>query len=410
MTSAAEPTQDSESGATSGPLAKHRCGETTYWLLGTAHVSRASAQDVQHLLRNHHFDAVAVELCNSRYQALQNPESWRKLDMFEVFRKGKAGMMAASLMLGAYQRRIAAQFDIVPGAEMRAAIDGARAADLPLHLIDRELGVTMKRVYRGVSWWQKLEIIGGLMFSFLDDNEIEEADVERLKHGDLLESTFSEFAAQSPQLYQVLIAERDRFMASRLRLSAAQSEPTQENVLVVVGAGHLEGLVQQLRQDRTDDAEQITKLEHIPAKRAWTRSLPWLIVAVILLGFGLGFRRSPDLGWAMVTDWVVINGGLSALGAALAMGHPLTILAAFLAAPLTSLNPMIGAGMVTGAVETWIRKPRVADFEALHDAIFTWRGWWKNRVARILLVFFLSTLGSAIGTYVAGFKIFDKLT
>ena len=136
MTSAAEPTQDSESGATSGPLAKHRCGETTYWLLGTAHVSRASAQDVQHLLRNHHFDAVAVELCNSRYQALQNPESWRKLDMFEVFRKGKAGMMAASLMLGAYQRRIAAQFDIVPGAEMRAAIDGARAADLPLHLID----------------------------------------------------------------------------------------------------------------------------------------------------------------------------------------------------------------------------------------------------------------------------------
>ena len=268
----------------------------------------------------------------------------------------------------------------------------------------------MKRVYRGVSWWQKLEIIGGLMFSFLDDNEIEEADVERLKHGDLLESTFSEFAAQSPQLYQVLIAERDRFMASRLRLSAAQSEPTQENVLVVVGAGHLEGLVQQLRQDRTDDAEQITKLEHIPAKRAWTRSLPWLIVAVILLGFGLGFRRSPDLGWAMVTDWVVINGGLSALGAALAMGHPLTILAAFLAAPLTSLNPMIGAGMVTGAVETWIRKPRVADFEALHDAIFTWRGWWKNRVARILLVFFLSTLGSAIGTYVAGFKIFDKLT
>jgi len=395
---------------TSGPLVKLESGDTTFWLLGTAHVSRASAEDVTRLLEHECFDGVAVELCEHRYRALQDPEAWRNLDMFEVFRSGKAGMMAASLMLSAYQRRIAAQFGIVPGAEMRAAIDGAEAADIPLHLIDRELGTTMKRVYRSVSWWQKMGIMGGLVFSFLDDNEIEERDVERLKQGDLLESTFSEFAAHSPQLFDVLITERDRFMAARLKLAAAATAKAPANVLVVVGAGHLEGLARHLQQDESQAEGEIRQLQTIPPGGSLAASLPWVIVAAVLVGFGLGFQRSPDLGWALVKDWVVINGGLSALGAALAMAHPLTIVTAFVAAPLTSLNPMIGAGMVTGAVETWVRKPRMADFERLHDAIFSWRGWWKNRVARILLVFFLSTLGSVIGTYVAGYQIFDQLT
>lgn len=394
---------------TSGPLRRIARDGTTYTLLGTAHVSRASADDVAALLATGAFDAVAVELCPARHQALVNPDVWGQTDLYQVFRQGRASMMAASLALGAYQQRLAEQFNVRPGEEMQAALEGALARGLPVLLIDRDVGTTLRRVYRNVPWWQRLGILGGLLGSVLSREQVSEQEIERLKEGDLLQTTFAEFADRNTVLYRPLIAERDEYMAARLCEEAQTSG--HKNILAVIGAGHLKGIATHLDDATTctDAKATVQRLEARPPASHWPKLIPWLIVAVILAGFIIGFSRSPELGWAMVWDWLLINGTLSALGALIATGHPVTVLTAFLAAPWTSLNPMIGAGMVAGAVELYFRKPRVADFNNLRHDVTHWRGWWRNRVSRTLLVFFLASLGSAIGTYVAGFLIYDRL-
>lgn len=381
-------------------------GQTEFHLLGTAHVSRQSAEDVRHAIATGDYDAVAIELCAGRYNSMVDPQSLARMDLLKAIREGKGGMVAASLALGAYQQRIAEQFGIEPGAEMRCAIAEAQAADLPLLLIDREIGITLKRVYQGVPWWQRLTLMAGLAGSLVSRQHINEEDIERLKEGDLLEATFSEFAAQSPALYQALIAERDRFMAAKLLANALGRH---HKVLVVVGAGHVEGLARELAAFEGEPWQAIADLQHLPPASRWPRLLPWLIVALILAGFAYGFSQDTELGWRLIGEWVLINGGLCALGSLVARAHPFTIAASFLAAPLTSLNPTIGAGFVAAAVELGIRKPSVADFAQLRADVAELGGWWKNRVAKVLLVFILSTLGSAAGTYIAGFRIAEHL-
>ena len=244
--------------------------------------------------------------------------------------------------------------------------------------------------------------------STVSSEEIDEEQIEKLKEGDILESTFTEFAEQSPELYEALIAERDRFMAARLRQENKSNAG--KRILVVIGAGHLEGLAKYLATDQQDPQPEIESLSQLPPPNRWLKFVPWVIAALVFTGFYVGFSRSPELGWQLVTLWVLINGGLAALGALIARAHPLTILSAMVAAPLTSLNPAVAAGMVTGLVESWVRKPKVSDLERLRDDATTLKGWFKNPATRILLVFFFSNLGSAIGTWVAGFQIFEALS
>ncbi|MFW5815598.1 MAG: TraB/GumN family protein [Wenzhouxiangella sp.] len=388
------------------PVRHVRRDGVDYALLGTAHVSRTSAEAVERLIASGHYDAVAVELCPSRFQALTERESWRNLNLFSILRQGKAGMMMASLALGAYQRRIADQFGIEPGAEMKAAIAGAERAGVPIQLIDREIGITLRRASRRLSLWKRWVMINGLFLSLFSRDEISEHDIEQLKEGDLLTQTFSEFSETSPELYDALIAERDRYMAARLRQENA--ERSGGRVLAVLGAGHLAGTAAAL-EAQVDPQAQVRELDATPPPSRVLKALPWIILVAVLTGFGIGFARSPELGLSLVLTWVVINGTLSALGALIARAHPLTVLTALFAAPLTSLNPTIGAGMVAGAVEAWLRKPRVADFETLRDDVVRLSGWFKNRVSRVFVVFFLSNLGSAAGTWIAGFRMVQQL-
>jgi len=391
------------------PIRRLRLGETELVLLGTAHVSRASAEAVARLLEEERFDAVAVELCPSRYQALVNPDALERLDILQAIRQGRAQVILANLALGAYQQRLAEELGVEPGAEMRVAADEARARGLPVLLIDRDIGVTLRRVYRSVPWWRRLGLVGALLGSVVSREKVGEEEIERLKEGDILESTFAQFADEDQGLFEPLIAERDRYMVARLCQELAGGGL--RRVLVVVGAGHLKGMTAHLQRGcPADPARQLADLDAVPPPSPWPRRLPWLIVALVLLGFALGFARSPELGWNLVKEWVLINGGLAALGTLLARGHPLTVLAAFLAAPLTSLNPMVGAGMVTALVEGTLRRPSIGDVQRLRRDTAHWRGWWRNRVARILLVFLFSTLGSAAGTYLAGFRIFEQVS
>lgn len=378
-----------------------------YTLLGTAHVSRASADAVRQHISEGHYDAIAIELCDSRHHAMQNPDAWQQTDLFQIIRQGKAGLVAANLALGAYQRRIAEQFGIEPGAEMRAAIEESEKAGLPVVLIDRDVGITLKRVYRKAGFFEKMAIFGGLISSLVSREEISEQDIEALKEGDILESTFAEFANQSEHLYEGLIAERDRYMSARLRESS-QGQPWKK-VLVVIGAGHLQGTRNELRENQTAPSETLAELVKLPPASRFLKFLPWLITLLVLSGFAIGFSRNTDLGLNLVATWVLVNGSLSALGTLIAGGHPVSIATAFFAAPVTSLNPTIGAGVVVAGVEVSKRKPTVADFQGLRDDVTRLSGWWNNRVSRTLLVFMFANLGSAAGTWIAGLNILGKL-
>lgn len=398
---------DSKPGIT-GPRRVIQVGETRYTLLGTAHVSAESAEDVRALIRSGEFDAVAIELCDSRHQSLANPDAMHNQDLFEIFRQGKAGMVAASLALGAFQQRVAEQSGIEPGAEMRAALEESRDAGLPLLLIDRDVGVTLKRIYHNVPWWQRFSLFSGLLGSVLSRQDVTAEEIERLKEGDVLESTFSEFAAESETLFTPLISERDRYMVLRLAEDAPPGR--YRHVLVVIGAGHMKGMAEEfeapLPKAPTQEREALEATP--PPSKLW-KTLPWLITVLVLTGFAIGFSRNTELGWQLVGEWFLINGVLSAAATLVALAHPLTVTATFFAAPLTSLNPTIGAGFVAAGVELYLRKPKVRDFSTLRHDVTSLAGWWRNRVSRTLLVFMLATLGSAAGTWIAGFRIAGAL-
>ncbi len=389
------------------PIVEIELANRKLTLLGTAHVSKASADHVKRLLKTGDYDAVALELCPNRYKAMRNPDSLSDLDLLKVIREGKASMVIANLALGAYQQRIAEEMGIKPGAEMHAAMEVADQQNIPIVLIDRDVGTTLKRIYRNVSWWRRLYLLSGLFASMFSSEKIDAQEIEKLKKGDLLENIFTSFATEAQDLYKPLIGERDEYMAAKL-IDESKNK-NYKSLLAVVGAGHLKGVEKYLKDDSPPDQRNIDSLEHIPPASRWPKVIPWIIVSIILAGFAYGFYTGSEMGWNLIWTWVLINGGLCALGALIALAHPLTFISAFVAAPITSLNPTIGAGMVTAAVELFMRKPKVGDFSNLRSDTKHPSGWWKNRVSRVLLVFFFTTLGSVFGTYIAGFKIVTAL-
>lgn len=389
------------------PIVEVERDGTRYTLLGTAHVSRASVDAVEALIATRDFDAVAVELCEGRFDAIREPDALQQLDLFRVIREGKTGLVAANLALSAYQRRLAEQLGVEPGAEMRAAILAAAARDTPVWRIDRDVGTTLRRTHAAVGFWQKFTITGGLIASLFADEKVDEAEIEKLKQGDMLESAFHEFAARSEPLYNALIAERDRYMAASLRQHAGPNAPAR--VLAVVGAGHLAGLAQQLAEDRDDPVATQRELDRLPPPGRLGTWITLIVVAFVIAGFAYGFSQGTDVGADLVVRWVLATGVLGALGCAIAGGHPLSILGAFVSSPLTPLHPAMSSGMVSALIEAWVRRPTVADFSRLRDDVVTPRGWWRNRVARVLLNFFLTSFGTAIGVYLAGWSMLERL-
>ena len=380
-----------------------------FTLLGTAHVSSASVDAVREAIDSGRFDAVAVELDPQRLASLTDPDALAKLDLVQVIRSGKTALFAANLGLAAYQRRLAEQLGIEPGAELKAAAQDARDRGLPLHLIDRDVGITFKRASQRLGWWGRAKLGGGLVATLFGDEEVGDEEIERLKQGDLLEASFGEFAADNPALYDVVIAERDRYMAAHLRAIALDNRDGAHEVLAVIGAGHLQGLAKHLRSD--DVAPDIVRTDLASVKEK--SSIPWfslVLAAFVLGGFAWGFWRGGlDVGADLLLYWVLLTGTLGALGCLLAGGHPLSILAAFVASPVTPLHPALASGTISALVEAWVRKPTHADFMALRNDVSSVRGWWRNRVARVLLNFFLTSLGTAIGVWLGGARMLGKL-
>ncbi len=413
MTDASVALPDSTPGQ---PVEVVEVGGARVTLLGTAHVSKASAQAVERMIETGDYDAVAIELDAGRLAAITDKAAHSKTDLLQVLREGKAGVLAVNLALGAFQQRLADQFGIEPGAEMRAAVRGAKERGVPLLLIDRDIGVTLRRLYGGVGWWRRLTLVAGIIASAFSSDEVGEDEIEKLKEGDVLEATFAEFAESRADLYGPLIAERDEYMANKLLLAVQGANgPRHQEVLAVVGAGHLKGIKTALEAaaerdpDRAALRSRLTELQTTPPPSRLTKLIPWAILVLVLAGFAVGFLRSPEQGFQLLADWTLITAGLAGVGTLLALAHPLTIAATAIAAPFTTLNPLLGAGFVAAGVELWLRKPNVGDFERLRKDVTTLRGWWTNRAARVLLVFVLATLGASAGTFLASARIFGRL-
>jgi len=377
-----------------------------YTLLGTAHVSQASVDAVEKAIGSGRFDAVAVELDPQRLQALTNPDALAKLDLIEVIRKGRVALFAANLALAAYQRRLAEQLGIEPGAELKRAVGLANERNLPVHLIDREVGLTFKRASQRLGFFGKIKLVMGLGAGLFASEDVGADEIEKLKQGDMLESSFGEFASESPELYETIIGERDRYMATRLRES---HDPHQREVLAVVGAGHLAGLARYLEGDTEAPGPLRASLEAVPPKR----NIPWItlgILAVVLTGIGVGFYRGGlGMGTELLAVWAMYTGGLAGLGCLLAGSHPLSILTAIVVAPFKPFRLSIPTGAFAALVETRLRKPAYEDFLKLRDDAQTLKGWYRNRVTRVVLTFMLTNLGSMLGLWLTGFQVWNKV-
>lgn len=366
-------------------------GSKEILLIGTAHVSRESTELVRQTIQTEKPDTVCVELCESRFQSIRQKDKWRDMNIIKVIKEKKTFLLLSNLLLASFQKRIADKLDIKPGAEMIEAIESADSCGAAIHLADRDIRVTLSRTWRVMGLWAKLKILFQLALSLGNVDEITEEDVEKMKQEDMLQSLLSEVEKSLPVLRNILIDERDRYLAQKIK------DAPGNRIVAVVGAGHVPGIKQYWDQETDIDA-----LEIIPPKSKTAGLVKWLIPAAILVLLIFGFfYGGSKAGTDMLTWWVVANGVMAGIGAAAALGHPFTIVSSILAAPLTSLNPMIAAGWVSGLVEAFANKPKVKDLERLPEDILSIKGFWKNKVTRILLVVVFTNLGSTIGTVVA---------
>lgn len=371
-------------------LESYERGDQTIYLLGTAHVSRKSIEEVEKLIRCLKPDTVCVELCATRYQAIQDEARWSKLNIFQVIKQRKTLLLLANLALASFQRKLGDQFGVRPGAELKAAIDVAKDVGAEVVLADRDVQVTLKRSWANVSFWKRMTIFSGLLESIMSDTELSEEELEKLKERDQLSAMMEEFAQQLPEVKTPLIDERDQYLMSKIE------EAPGKTVVAVVGAGHINGMLQ--HRGATIDRE---KLEIIPPPNAWVGALKWIIPAIVLCAFYFGWRDHQGESLTnMLYAWILPNSIFAALFSVIAGARFGSIVTAFVASPITSLNPTLGAGMVVGLVEAWLRKPTVADMEKIPDDVRSVRGFYRNPFTRVLLVTALSSIGSAVGALI----------
>lgn len=370
------------------------------YLLGTAHISRKSVNEVKEVIEAIKPDSVCVELCEGRYKTIMDREQWKKMNIIQVIRKGKAMLLLSSLIMSSFQRRLGEKLGVKPGEEMIEGIKMAKENGANLILADRDVQITLKRTWYQLGFWGKLKMYFQLPFSlFFSGEDIDEKAIDKLKNMDELENVLFTISKYFPGLKNALIDERDIYLSQKIR------EAPGKKIVAVIGAGHMPGITREIEKK-----SNLAPLVELPPPSYVGKILKWGIPMAIIGLFVYGFFMvGAQHSIESIYIWVLVNGILAALGALIAFGHPITVLSAFVAAPLTSLNPMIAAGWVSGLVQAWIKKPTVANLETLHDDITTVKGFWTNHVTRVLLVLVLSNVGSSLGTFISGGLIASRL-
>jgi pheromone shutdown-related protein TraB len=311
-------------------------------------------------------------------------------------RERKGFLLLANLALTSFQRRLGLEMGVSPGEEMLAAVRACEEEGIAFSLCDRDIQVTLRRAWSRSSFWGKNKLLAALLSSVFTREKLDPEEIERLKSRSTFQNMMDELASYLPSVKEVLIDERDRYLAIRIYNAEGNK------IVAVIGAGHMEGIIKNLEALEAGRLENDTaSLEIIPPRKKVSRILPYIIPAIIIGLLVAGFFRSGlQLSLSMMWKWILVNGTLSAIGALLAFAHPITIVAAFAGAPITSLNPTIGVGLVTGLIEATVRKPRVTDFENLPEDLLSFKGFFKNRITHILLVFLFSSIGSSLGTFI----------
>lgn len=368
--------------------------DKTIHIIPTAHVSIISAKEVKEAIETIKPDSVCIELDSDRYESLNNPNKWLETDIFEIVKKNKAGYMMANLLLSSYQKRIAKQLNTTAGQEMIQAIESAKEIDAEIVLVDRKIQTTFTRIYRKNSFVDKFKLIVSLVSMIFDDSTLEESEIENLKQSEALELALNTLSKEFPQLTEVLVHERDQVLSFKIKNAPG------DVIVAVLGAAHVPGVLKEIENDI-----DIEELESLPPKSKTGTYIGYTISAIFIGLIVYTLFTTPIQGKNQIISWISWSGGLAALGTALALGHPLSILTAFIAAPFTALHPLLASGWFAGLVEALLRKPKVKDFESVSDDVSSLKGIYKNRITRILLVVILANLFTSIGTFVGGYDV-----
>lgn len=363
-------------------------------LVGTAHVSKKSAEQVREIIETEKPDTVCVELDQGRYHSVVNKKKWENMDIIKIVKSKQAPFLLVNLALSSYQKRMANQFDINPGAEMIEGINAAKDIGAHLVLADRDIKTTFLRIWRGMKFWGKMKLLTIIIASIFSKEEISEEELEKMKSEDMLTATLSELSDSFPQLKEPLVDERDQYLANKIKTAPG------EKIVAVLGAAHVPGIKTELYKE-----QDLARISTVPAGSKSWKIVAWTIPVIIIALIVSTFFLNPPSGWSQIISWVIWNGSMSALGALCALAHPLSIITAFAVAPISSLNPLLAAGWFAGLVEALVRKPNVKDFESLSDDVMSFKGFWKNKVTKVLLVVILANIGSTVGTLVGGAEV-----
>ena len=366
------------------------------YLVKTAHVSKNSVEDVRKCIEEVNPDAICIELDKDRYDKLKNPNNWRDQDISKIIKEKKVGFLLVNIILASFQRRMAKNMDTNSGGEMIEGIKQSEVLNVPLILADRPIKLTFSRIWNNLGIFEKSKLLVSIISSIFDDEELSEEDLASLKQADALESALNEVGKEFPVVKKILVDERDQYLSSKIKNAPGKK------IVAIVGAAHAKGIINNLNSDI-----DTTSLEVVNKKKGIGNIIKWAIPILIIAMIAYTLITNRDVGLSQIKSWILWNGTLSALGTLLALGHPLSIITAFIMAPITSLNPLLAAGWFAGLVEALIRKPKVKDFEDIAQDTSTFKGFWKNRVTRILLVVVFANVFSSIGTIISGLGIFS---
>jgi len=374
-------------------------------LVGTAHVSQDSVDEVARIIDEVSPDRICVELDAGRYTSKTEPQGWENLDLKSVIKENKGFLMLANMALSSYQKKLGNQMGVSPGDEIMGAATLATDRAIPLSFCDREIQVTFKRAWRLSNGWNKIKLISSLLTAVFSSEEVSNEEIERLKETNVLQSMLDEMAEELPTVKKVLIDERDEYLASKIFTAEGS------RLVAVVGAGHAPGLVAHMQRLEAGTASsQVDHITNVPPPSKLGSILSWAVVIAILGIIAAGFVRSGwDEGLSMFLYWFAINSSLTGLAALLSLAHPVTIIVSMAAAPITALSPTLGVGMVAGILEATMRKPRVKDFEHVSDDISRFKGWFSNRIIHALMIFFTTSIFASIGTFIAFPVLISKL-
>ncbi|WP_342567317.1 TraB/GumN family protein [Psychrobacillus sp. FSL K6-4046] len=360
-------------------------------LIGTAHVSRLSAEQVKEVIEKEKPDSVCIELDEQRYQSITDNNKWKETDIFKIIKEKKATLLLMNLAISSFQNRMAKQFDIKPGQEMIQGIESAKENGAELVLADRNIQITFSRIWHNLGWLGKSQLLTSVFYSIFSKDTISEEELENMKSQDTLNAVLAEFTESFPRLKTPLIDERDQFLAQKIK------EAPGKKVVAVLGAAHVPGITKEIYKH-----QDLEGLSAVPPKSILPKIIGWSLPILLIALVAYTFIANPTAGWDQAWSWIIWTGSMAAIGAIVALGHPLAIVTAFIVAPITALHPILASGWFSGLVQAYMKRPTIGDFERLSEDVFTIKGFWKNKVTRVLLVLVLTNLFGSLGTIIGG--------